>query len=94
VSGVDEQRAYLRDAAATMLEMTAGTHGSVLTGFVFIAEVLDEHGERGLVVLTGDATGEQPLPPWTADGWCDYVRALGTETVALNDDDVDDDDAG
>jgi hypothetical protein len=41
--------------------------GQVLTQYVVIAEVLDESGERGLRMTSGDASG-QLLPWWTLEG--------------------------
>lgn len=47
--------------------------GFVVTGWALVYEAVAADGSRVIAAGTGDATGDFPLPSWTAEGMVQYA---------------------
>jgi len=76
-SPVAKQRRVIHDTLDASLDAETAFEGHILSGWVLIYETCGPDGQRGMVTRSGDALGDEDLPPWTSEGWCRYVAASG-----------------
>ncbi len=61
-------RAPIHSAIQASLNADEGMPGTVVTGWVCVAESMTADGQRWLSRVSSDASGERALPRWTEQG--------------------------
>jgi len=64
------------------------TEDSVLSGWNLIFEGVHQDNRKSLTYITSDASGDNPLTPWTARGMMGHIENL---FFVSGDDDIDED---